>query len=276
MSRLLKSWAMPPASWPIASIFWDWRSCSSSWLALGDVGDRALDDDLAGALVGEQRGVLEASRRGPRPCALRASRVGEAARLRSRASKKSLRCRRRGRGRPCPGRPGPPARRSRRCARARRCTRGCARRASCGRRRPGCARRGAGTVPPTRASASCARLRSSATAICCETKVRTSFSWPPEREARVVALDDEHAEGLPAALQRHAEPATEFEPTELDLAPSRASPKSPRRARAAPRRCAGRAPSGRCRAASARAWDRPRRRSTGRRSGLVCGSCRAT
>ena len=30
MSRLLKSWAMPPASRPTASIFWDWRSCSSS------------------------------------------------------------------------------------------------------------------------------------------------------------------------------------------------------------------------------------------------------
>ena len=30
MSRLLKSWAMPPASRPTASIFCDWRSCSSS------------------------------------------------------------------------------------------------------------------------------------------------------------------------------------------------------------------------------------------------------
>ena len=30
MSRLLKSWAMPPASRPTASIFWDWRSWSSS------------------------------------------------------------------------------------------------------------------------------------------------------------------------------------------------------------------------------------------------------
>ena len=29
VSRLLKSWAIPPVSWPIASIFWDWRSCSS-------------------------------------------------------------------------------------------------------------------------------------------------------------------------------------------------------------------------------------------------------
>ena len=31
VSRLLKSWAMPPASCPTASIFCDWRSCSSSW-----------------------------------------------------------------------------------------------------------------------------------------------------------------------------------------------------------------------------------------------------
>src|SRR5438034_138269 len=30
VSRLLKSWAIPPASCPTASIFWDWRSCSSS------------------------------------------------------------------------------------------------------------------------------------------------------------------------------------------------------------------------------------------------------
>ena len=30
VSMLLKSWATPPASWPMASIFCDWRSCSSS------------------------------------------------------------------------------------------------------------------------------------------------------------------------------------------------------------------------------------------------------
>ena len=29
VSRLLKSWAMPPVSWPIACIFCDWRNCSS-------------------------------------------------------------------------------------------------------------------------------------------------------------------------------------------------------------------------------------------------------
>ena len=28
--RLLKSWASPPVSWPTASIFWLWRSCSSA------------------------------------------------------------------------------------------------------------------------------------------------------------------------------------------------------------------------------------------------------
>ena len=37
VSRLLKSWATPPASWPNASIFCDWRSCASSFLRLGDV-----------------------------------------------------------------------------------------------------------------------------------------------------------------------------------------------------------------------------------------------
>ena len=30
VSRLLKSWAMPPVSWPTASIFCDWRSASSA------------------------------------------------------------------------------------------------------------------------------------------------------------------------------------------------------------------------------------------------------
>ena len=30
VSRLLKSCAMPPVSWPIASIFCDWRSISSA------------------------------------------------------------------------------------------------------------------------------------------------------------------------------------------------------------------------------------------------------
>ena len=29
-SILLKSWAMPPVSWPTASIFWTWRSCASA------------------------------------------------------------------------------------------------------------------------------------------------------------------------------------------------------------------------------------------------------
>ena len=37
VSRLLKSWAMPPASWPMASIFCDWRSraslsCRAAWV----------------------------------------------------------------------------------------------------------------------------------------------------------------------------------------------------------------------------------------------------
>ena len=40
---LLKSWAMPPVSWPIASIFWAWRSCCSSLHALGHV---AADEEV--------------------------------------------------------------------------------------------------------------------------------------------------------------------------------------------------------------------------------------
>ena len=58
MSRLLKSWAMPPASWPTASIFWAWRSWSSlcaerflGALALGQV------DGEAAELAGPPRGV---------------------------------------------------------------------------------------------------------------------------------------------------------------------------------------------------------------------------
>ena len=47
----------------MASIFCDWRSCSSRTRAIGDVGDRALDDDVARALVGEQGRVLEGPHR---------------------------------------------------------------------------------------------------------------------------------------------------------------------------------------------------------------------
>ncbi len=32
VSRLLKSWAMPPVSWPRASIFWAWRMACSAVL----------------------------------------------------------------------------------------------------------------------------------------------------------------------------------------------------------------------------------------------------
>ena len=41
MSRLLKSWATPPASRPMLSIFCAWRSCSSSRALLGDVAARS-------------------------------------------------------------------------------------------------------------------------------------------------------------------------------------------------------------------------------------------
>ena len=42
-SRLLKSCATPPASRPIASIFCDWRSCSSSCWTFGDVGENSVE-----------------------------------------------------------------------------------------------------------------------------------------------------------------------------------------------------------------------------------------
>ena len=40
-NTLLKSWATPPVSWPIASIFWawcraDWLAASCSWLRRSD------------------------------------------------------------------------------------------------------------------------------------------------------------------------------------------------------------------------------------------------
>ena len=47
ISRLLKSWATPPVSWPMASIFCDWnsasRACSSALLRLAPLGDVAGD-----------------------------------------------------------------------------------------------------------------------------------------------------------------------------------------------------------------------------------------
>ena len=42
-SRLLKSCATPPVSWPTASIFWAWRSASSAFARRCDLfGDAAL------------------------------------------------------------------------------------------------------------------------------------------------------------------------------------------------------------------------------------------
>ena len=52
--RLLKSCATPPVSWPIASIFCDWRSTSSARRALGDV-DGFRDGADHGAMLIEQR-----------------------------------------------------------------------------------------------------------------------------------------------------------------------------------------------------------------------------
>ena len=66
--RLLKSWAMPPASRPTASIFCDWRSCSSSARALGHVADEADDDrslvrlDRAQADIGRELAAIFVAR----------------------------------------------------------------------------------------------------------------------------------------------------------------------------------------------------------------------
>ena len=47
ISKLLKSWAMPPVSWPIASSFCAWNSCSRAsssarWVALRSVTSRVI------------------------------------------------------------------------------------------------------------------------------------------------------------------------------------------------------------------------------------------
>ena len=60
VSRLLKSCAMPPASWPIASIFCAWRSCSSS--ARRSVMSRAISE-MPAVLA---RGVGDHRHRRPR------------------------------------------------------------------------------------------------------------------------------------------------------------------------------------------------------------------
>ena len=45
-SRLLKSCATPPVRWPMASIFWDWRTMPSALHPRGDV--HHPDDEAAG------------------------------------------------------------------------------------------------------------------------------------------------------------------------------------------------------------------------------------
>ena len=59
MSRLLKSWAIPPGELADAFHLLGLPQLLLELPALGDVRDRALDDDFAGLLVGEQRGILE-------------------------------------------------------------------------------------------------------------------------------------------------------------------------------------------------------------------------
>ena len=53
VSRLLKSCATPPASCPIASIFWAWRSCASRCALLGHVADEP--GEVADAVADERR-----------------------------------------------------------------------------------------------------------------------------------------------------------------------------------------------------------------------------
>ena len=55
VSMLLKSCAMPPVSWPTASIFWAWINCSSASALLGDVPHEVVDDiAVAAAKRGER------------------------------------------------------------------------------------------------------------------------------------------------------------------------------------------------------------------------------
>src|SRR6185503_3877576 len=64
---LLKSCAMPPVRWPMASIFCAWRSCASSWArssAAASAASRGLpststrDEHVAGAAHGLDHGGL--------------------------------------------------------------------------------------------------------------------------------------------------------------------------------------------------------------------------
>ena len=53
VSRLLKSCATPPVSWPTASIFCAWRKRLLGPAVLGDVATDAVEDALAGTPVQE-------------------------------------------------------------------------------------------------------------------------------------------------------------------------------------------------------------------------------
>ena len=61
VSRLLKSCATPPASWPTASIFCDCRSCASSAAALAHVAEDHVEHAL-GALAHGRQAVLHGHR----------------------------------------------------------------------------------------------------------------------------------------------------------------------------------------------------------------------
>ena len=63
---LLKSCAMPPVSWPIASIFCAWRSCASSSRALG-LGGAALGDVARRCTAHAARRGTSSACRAPRP-----------------------------------------------------------------------------------------------------------------------------------------------------------------------------------------------------------------
>jgi hypothetical protein len=72
VSRLLKSWAMPPVSWPTASIFCAWRSASSALSALADLGLEPVERgaEVGGALADPALERLVALRRVDSACQL--------------------------------------------------------------------------------------------------------------------------------------------------------------------------------------------------------------
>ena len=61
-SILLKSCAMPPVSWPTASIFWSWRVCASAAIRLSDLRHQAPIGFLQGVARRDRPGELGAAK----------------------------------------------------------------------------------------------------------------------------------------------------------------------------------------------------------------------